>query len=178
MTLIERLLAQANKESNELADLLNEAAQALAQPKQEPAWWPAVENILNEYGLQAIDFVADFKAALAQPQQEPVAIHQWRKPMCCNWYDGHPDPSDGGGPYETRVLYTSPPAQQSPWCMKMNCCKTKCEDCPDEAPARKPLTDEEKLKIAKDVGVKVRTGAAAIKFANAIEAAHNIKENT
>lgn len=45
-------------------------------------------------------------------------------------------------------------------------------------PARKPLTDEEKLKIAKDVGVKVRTGAAAIKFANAIEAAHNIKENT
>jgi hypothetical protein len=37
-----------------------------------PPWWPAVENILNEYGLQAIDFVADFKEALAQPQQEPV----------------------------------------------------------------------------------------------------------
>ena len=36
----------------------------------------------------------------------------------------------------------APPAQQSPWCMKMNGCKTKCEDCPDEAPKqRKPLTD-------------------------------------
>ena len=31
--------------------------------QQEPAWWTAVENILNEYGLQAIDFAADFKAA-------------------------------------------------------------------------------------------------------------------
>ena len=50
------------------------AAKALSQPKQEPPpWWPAVENILNEYGLQAIDFVAEFKKALAQPEQEPVA---------------------------------------------------------------------------------------------------------
>jgi len=32
---------------------------------------------------------------------------------------------------------------QEPWCMKMNGCKTKCEDCPDEPPQRKPLTDEE-----------------------------------
>jgi hypothetical protein len=23
---------------------------------------------------------------------------------------------------------------QEPWCMKMNGCKTKCEDCPDEPP--------------------------------------------
>jgi hypothetical protein len=39
---------------------------AFAQPAQEPPpWWPAVENILEEYGLQAIDFVADFNAALA-----------------------------------------------------------------------------------------------------------------
>lgn len=37
MTLIERLLAQASKESNELADLLEEAAEALQTPsKQEP----------------------------------------------------------------------------------------------------------------------------------------------
>ncbi len=52
--------------------------EALAQPQQEPAWFPAVENILNEYGLQAIDFVADFKAALAQPQQKPVAEVQFK----------------------------------------------------------------------------------------------------
>ena len=59
------------------------------------------------------------------------------------------------------------PAQQEPWCMKMNGCKTKCEDCPvqvaqpeqepvatlfgslpvyDTSPPaqRKPLTDEER----------------------------------
>jgi hypothetical protein len=41
-----------------------------AQRKQEPPpWWPAVENILKEYGLQAIDFVADFKKGLAAPAQ-------------------------------------------------------------------------------------------------------------
>ena len=36
----------------------------------------SIKAILDEYGLQAIDFVADFKAALAQPAQEPVA-HLW-----------------------------------------------------------------------------------------------------
>jgi hypothetical protein len=47
--------------------------EALAQTQEPvpPPWWPAVENILTEYGLQAIDFVADFKQALAQTQ-EPV----------------------------------------------------------------------------------------------------------
>jgi hypothetical protein len=33
----------------------------------------SIKAILDEYGLQAIDFVVDFKAALAQPAQEPVA---------------------------------------------------------------------------------------------------------
>lgn len=38
-----------------------------AQPVQEPpSEWAGIKAILNEYGLQAIDFVADFKAALAQ----------------------------------------------------------------------------------------------------------------
>jgi hypothetical protein len=66
-----------------------------------PPWWPAVENILTEYGLQAIDFVADFKQALARTQE--------------------------------------------PWCMKMNDCKTKCEDCPVEVAQRTwvGLTDDE-----------------------------------
>jgi len=35
-------------------------------PEQEPpSEWASIEAILDEYGLQAIDFVADFKAALA-----------------------------------------------------------------------------------------------------------------
>ena len=51
------------------------AREALAQTQEPvpPPWWPAVENILTEYGLQAIDFVADFKQALAQ-KQEPIAM--------------------------------------------------------------------------------------------------------
>lgn len=42
-----------------------------AQQAEPPPWWPAVENILNEYGLQAVDFVADFKAAQQAEAQEP-----------------------------------------------------------------------------------------------------------
>ena len=26
--------------------------------------------------------------------------------------------------------------EQEPWCMKMNGCKTKCEDCPEKVPQR------------------------------------------
>lgn len=47
--------------------------EALAQP---PPWWPAVEKILEQYGLQAVEFVADFKAAMkdaSQPaQRQPL----------------------------------------------------------------------------------------------------------
>ena len=46
------------------------AADKLQEP---PSEWASIKAILDEYGLQAIDFVADFKAALAQPAQEPVA---------------------------------------------------------------------------------------------------------
>jgi hypothetical protein len=47
----------------------------------------------------------------AQPSGE--VVHQWRKQGTGGfWYDGHPDNEDGGGPYETRTLYTAPqPAQ-------------------------------------------------------------------
>jgi hypothetical protein len=42
------------------------------------------------------------------PVQEPV--HQWREKHSAYWYDGYPDNDDGGGPYETRTLYATPPA--------------------------------------------------------------------
>ena len=63
-------------EYDEARKALQVGKQALAQTQEPvpPPWWTAVENILNEYGLQAIDFVADFKQALAQTQ-EPVAIY-------------------------------------------------------------------------------------------------------
>ena len=34
------------------------------------------------------------------------AVHQFRKKHCADWYDGFADHSDGGGPYEERILYT------------------------------------------------------------------------
>ena len=69
-----------------------------------------VEQVLNSLERYQVkrqderfaDEITALQEALAQPQQEPVAIHQWRKPMCCNWYDGHPDPSDGGAMLKAR----------------------------------------------------------------------------
>jgi len=46
------------------------AADKLQEP---PSEWASIKAVLDEYGLQAIDFVADFKAALAQPAPQPVA---------------------------------------------------------------------------------------------------------
>ena len=59
-----------------------------APPQQQaepPPEWLLIKNILDEYGLQALDFVAEFKAA--QQQAEPVA---WDKPSdnFNYWWDG------------------------------------------------------------------------------------------
>jgi hypothetical protein len=84
--------------------------QEIEQEPVPPPWWPAVENILNEYGLQAIDFVADFKNAMAQPEQEPVAYFQphkgfyWAKPTSIS----APTIAD----VEPLPLYTTPPQRK------------------------------------------------------------------
>ena len=52
------------------------------------------------------------KNALRAALAEPVGVvRQFRKMRCADWYDGLPDHEDGGGPYETRTLYTHPPAR-------------------------------------------------------------------
>jgi len=51
--------------------VINKCKEALAQRTEPPAWFPAVENILKEYGLQAMDFVADFKEAMKDAEQSP-----------------------------------------------------------------------------------------------------------
>lgn len=45
---------------------------------------------------------------LAAPQQHAQPVHQFRKACAADWYDGHPDNEDGGGPYEVRTLYSGP----------------------------------------------------------------------
>ena len=51
-------------------------------------------------------------------EQEPAVLHQFHKRGCADWYDGLPDHEDGGGPYETRTLYTAPPPAQQCNCVK------------------------------------------------------------
>jgi hypothetical protein len=88
---------------------LRQAAQAVLDAWDSPLW---------KTGTTAAK-IADLRAALArehamhdlarlgqeiEQQAEPVAVYQWRKQGCADWYDGHPDYSDCGGPYETRTL--------------------------------------------------------------------------
>ena len=64
-----------------------------AQRTEPPAWFPAVENILNEYGLQAIDFAADFKAAMKDAERSQRT-----------WV--------GSGDLEDSNAYQTPPAER------------------------------------------------------------------
>lgn len=98
---------------------------------------------MREYAAAAL--------AAAAAVAEPVAIHQWRKRLCCNWYDGHPDHSDGGGPYETRTLYAAPPR-------------------------REPLTDERmhELRVELGIGASPMFMNIIMLYGRAIERAHGI----
>jgi hypothetical protein len=122
MTLIERLLAQANKEANELSDLLNEAAQALAQPKQEVA---ALFREALAFGLvcgpeipahqwdemreeKVAQLVSRLAAPPAKPQQEPVPVFEledsgWEIICDGDWIKTLPVGTK---------LYTSPPPRE------------------------------------------------------------------
>ena len=63
--------------------------QALAQPEQEPPpWWTTVEKILEEYGLQAVDFVADFNKAMGQTEQKPYPEGDVVGPCICGSWPG------------------------------------------------------------------------------------------
>ena len=84
-------------------------AMAAAKLQEPPSEWASIKAVLDEYGLQAIDFVADFKAALAQPVQEPVA---WFHLHNCEAYFTTEPSEDMIGNYWT-PLFTSPP--QRPW---------------------------------------------------------------
>jgi hypothetical protein len=71
----------------------------------------------NEGICDAIDMLKELakqeQRSVSEHTGEPVAVHQYRKPHCADWYDGFPDRHDGHGPYEIRTLYTTP--QQRTW---------------------------------------------------------------
>ena len=88
-----------------------EIALGAAQPKQQaepPPEWPLIKNILAVFGLDAISFVAKWKAA--QQKAEPVA-----------WMDKHGNidhgldaifEPEGWKPLYTIPVYTTPPQRQ------------------------------------------------------------------
>lgn len=47
--------------------------------------------------------IDELRAELERIKANPII--QFRKPYCADWFDGYPDPTDDGGPYETRTLY-------------------------------------------------------------------------
>lgn len=139
---------------------------ALAEPEPFNPDWDRVEALqesLREHmeevrQLREQNTMLDAKLgeleAVAEPVQEPVAIYQWRKQMCADWYDGHPDHEDGGGPYETRTLYAAPPKHQ-----------------------REPLSEVEILRLQIDTELSLQhkpKSERVLHFARAIEKSHNI----
>lgn len=71
--------------------------EVMQQPVQEqeqaepPPEWLLIKNILDEYGLQAIDFVADWKAA----QRKPLTDKQILADETLRYYFGQ---NGGAGP--------------------------------------------------------------------------------
>lgn len=63
------------------------------------------EAALVKNGFECVDNVW---AAPAPATPAASVVHQWRKAGCADWYDGHPDHEDGGGPYESRTLFAAP----------------------------------------------------------------------
>ena len=131
-------------------------------------------------------------------QQEPVAQWQLRHHLHSdgvweNCTDYAASLLQKEATFEIRRLYTSPqPAQQEPvaWVEGVEIYWHNAPDLNDwirqngqplytSPPARKPLTDDQILKIGRELGLKCRLGgnpSIDFDYARAIEAAHNIKE--
>lgn len=101
---------QTHEEHAKVKQAITDLKEALAQTEQPPPWWPAVEKILEEYGLQAVEFVADFKAAMKDASQPPLPE---QPNLLGYWLTGtqvvefsHSDYHDGP---EWQPVYTTPP---------------------------------------------------------------------
>ena len=122
-------------------DAPGEIHKLLEQPPSGADWWrlklPGGRNTddfesarVGDYNRGWNDYRKAAQAALStleQPAVEPIQP-QWRKKGTGPWWDGLPDQSDGGGPYETRTLFTAPQAQQQPQLLT----DAEIRDCADE----------------------------------------------
>ena len=99
----------------------------LHQPTEE-----AITALRLAIDVQNMASESTYKAALAQPAQEPEnrCVRELREFAKLN-QGTYIFPSWDGNRVLKYLGDTTTP-QQEPWCMKMNGCKTKCEDCPVE----------------------------------------------
>jgi hypothetical protein len=107
-------LTEALLKAEEQCDALMEANEAFSKREH---WWNEKMFTLEQQRDALLEALKEHEPKgggnLPPPlQAEPVAVHQFRKQYCANWYDGHPDHTDGGGPYEERTLYTAPPRRE------------------------------------------------------------------
>ena len=107
---------------------------ALEQPQQTPVWAITPPNAsgstqviirwqvetpqgwVGSWDREALEWLTTTckgRLQVEQPQQEPVAIHQFRRRGCSDWYDGVPNRDKVPHVYEVRTLYTAPqPARE------------------------------------------------------------------
>lgn len=99
--------------------LIHEVDQDLAGYKKAPPISDAMMDLVDRLGSEydkvdprAWEYLLIYapKHMLTQPAASAEPVYQFRKEHCADWYDGHPDYSDGGGPYEVRTLYSAPVA--------------------------------------------------------------------
>ncbi|CAB4133055.1 hypothetical protein UFOVP252_43 [uncultured Caudovirales phage] len=87
----------------------------------------------------------NFTQSPQRTEQKSVAVHQFRKRGCSDWYDGNPDHTDGCGPYEARTLYTSTPARHG-WTTQQIAGMARLKEAQDKKLSQRTwvgLTDEE-----------------------------------
>jgi hypothetical protein len=110
-----------------MIEILKQLVNALEKANRQCSYHNIAPHCAYDEAIQA------GKQAIAELEsQEPVAY------LCEpdeNGLFGLPTPDKGCK--DCFPVYRHPQrTKQEPWCMKMNGCKTKCEDCPEKVPQR------------------------------------------
>ena len=78
--------------------------QPMSDAEIDAIWRDSSGRIISAADLKGVRaIIAARDAQWAAMIGEPV--HMFRKAQCSDWYVGHADHQDGGGPYEERTLY-------------------------------------------------------------------------
>ena len=87
-----------------------------------------------------------------------LALEALETELCIDWTNNDEFNASAEQMHEAITAIKEALAQPEPWCMKMNGCKIKCEDCPDEPPLPVQRTwvgltiEDKKEYVAQDFG--------------------------